>query len=242
MRLAVTAAILTRWRAWTSELHRIHSVTSVHDPSMRRTPTRLALSRGEVHPRLRPSRRKSRLVPPLARRLLLCDGDGCRNAYHIRCLRPMLERVPEEDWFCSNCMLEQKRTLTQADIELAEARRLQQQEEQEAQMRLMGHEWLGQRVTRFFGARVVVGTVTKWLPADEDAGDSALFRVVHDDGDSEDLEERILPPFACHCSSQCACILLSFLGTCACFPYLTHPCRHCTRKRKPPTRWTLSKR
>jgi hypothetical protein len=34
------------------------------------------------------------------------------------------------------------------------------------------------------------GKITRWLPADEEEGDGALFHVVHDaDGDQEDLEE-----------------------------------------------------
>ena len=33
--------------------------------------------------------------------LLLCDG--CDSAYHIRCHRPPLFAVPDDDWYCSNC-------------------------------------------------------------------------------------------------------------------------------------------
>ncbi|KAK9917599.1 hypothetical protein WJX75_006241 [Coccomyxa subellipsoidea] len=33
--------------------------------------------------------------------LLLCDG--CDNACHLGCARPMLRRVPKNDWFCSEC-------------------------------------------------------------------------------------------------------------------------------------------
>jgi hypothetical protein len=46
-----------------------------------------------------------------------------------------------------------------------------------------GHEWLRRRVCRFG----VCGTVVKWSPAEAD--DFALWHVVHDDGDKEDLEE-----------------------------------------------------
>jgi uncharacterized Zn finger protein (UPF0148 family) len=32
---------------------------------------------------------------------LLCDG--CDAGFHMRCLRPPLEHVPEGDWFCPDC-------------------------------------------------------------------------------------------------------------------------------------------
>ena len=35
--------------------------------------------------------------------LLLCDGDGCESAYHIRCLAPPLDEVPEGTWLCPRC-------------------------------------------------------------------------------------------------------------------------------------------
>ena len=51
----------------------------------------------------------------------------------------------------------------------------------------VGHKYLGQRVLRAFGKRLVLGCISRWVPAHEK--DSALFHVVHDDGDEEDLEE-----------------------------------------------------
>ena len=58
-----------------------------------------------------------------------------------------------------------------------------------------GHKWLGLRVARRFhpAGRSVVkcyGTVTSWVPADETEKDPPLWRVEHDDGDKEDLEEE----------------------------------------------------
>ena len=50
-----------------------------------------------------------------------------------------------------------------------------------------GHPLLGKRVLRTFGKCRTFGHITKWLPAD--GVEPALFRVVHDDGDEEDLEE-----------------------------------------------------
>uniref|UniRef100_A0A0D3KVX6 Chromo domain-containing protein n=2 Tax=Emiliania huxleyi TaxID=2903 RepID=A0A0D3KVX6_EMIH1 len=37
--------------------------------------------------------------------------------------------------------------------------------------------------------RVVLGTIACWAREDEEAGDEALFRCRHDDGDQEDLDE-----------------------------------------------------
>ena len=58
-----------------------------------------------------------------------------------------------------------------------------------------GHNWLGVRVARRFhpAGRSVVkcyGTVTSWVPADETERDPPLWRVEHDDGDKEDLEDE----------------------------------------------------
>ena len=55
-----------------------------------------------------------------------------------------------------------------------------------------GHEWVGQQVLRIFpSVGPSTGKITKYLPADEETGDGALFHVVHDaDGDQEDLEEE----------------------------------------------------
>lgn len=35
-------------------------------------------------------------------RMLLCDG--CDSGYHLDCLRPPLETVPIEQWFCAECV------------------------------------------------------------------------------------------------------------------------------------------
>ena len=38
--------------------------------------------------------------------MLLCgteDGKGCGRGFHIHCLSPPLDSVPEGDWFCSDC-------------------------------------------------------------------------------------------------------------------------------------------
>ena len=53
-----------------------------------------------------------------------------------------------------------------------------------------GHPYIGRRVARLFGRRLVLGTVTGFLPACKIQGVGALFRVTHDDGDEEDLEEH----------------------------------------------------
>mmetsp|Transcript_25257 Transcript_25257/g.44891 ORF Transcript_25257/g.44891 Transcript_25257/m.44891 type:complete len:1240 (-) Transcript_25257:53-3772(-) len=51
---------------------------------------------------------------------------------------------------------------------------------------LSGHPWIGQRVTRIFDGKPSDGIIKSWLPPS--GGDEALWHVVHDDGDSEDLE------------------------------------------------------
>ena len=46
-----------------------------------------------------------------------------------------------------------------------------------------GHEMLGKRVARLFGKACSLGTITKWVAADEAEGDPPLFHAEHDDGD-----------------------------------------------------------
>ena len=60
---------------------------------------------------------------------------------------------------------------------------------EELPWRLEGNPWLGRRIRRIFGNVVSDGSLTKWLPAGEDAkAEPALWHAVHDDGDEEDLE------------------------------------------------------
>jgi hypothetical protein len=66
-----------------------------------------------------------------------------------------------------------------------------------AEWRVDGHPWLGERVrrtswaTKRYADGYHDGTLTAWLPEGEDPdGDPALWRMVHDDGDEEDLEEH----------------------------------------------------
>ena len=52
-----------------------------------------------------------------------------------------------------------------------------------------GSAMLGRRVVRRFDKIAVLGSVVAWLPANEE-GDPTLYRLVHEDGDVEDLEEE----------------------------------------------------
>jgi len=53
--------------------------------------------------------------------------------------------------------------------------------------RTHGCDVVGRRAARTFHGKVHHGTITRWLPADGE--DCALFHMMHDDGDEEDLEE-----------------------------------------------------
>ena len=52
-----------------------------------------------------------------------------------------------------------------------------------------GHPWLQRRVRRVFGSDVVDGKVVAYIPAGPHEDEPALWHVMHDDGDEEDLEE-----------------------------------------------------
>jgi hypothetical protein len=36
--------------------------------------------------------------------MLLCDGKGCENAYHLYCLSIPISSIPKGDWFCDECL------------------------------------------------------------------------------------------------------------------------------------------
>lgn len=40
-------------------------------------------------------------------KILLCDGDGCKNAVHQRCHNPILRSVPAGSWYCMPCVEKQ---------------------------------------------------------------------------------------------------------------------------------------
>jgi len=56
-----------------------------------------------------------------------------------------------------------------------------------------GSEFIGKKVQRTFGKRVVYGTIVGWLPPEGE--DEALWHVIHDDGDEEDLDENEVNKF-----------------------------------------------
>ena len=51
-----------------------------------------------------------------------------------------------------------------------------------------GSEWLGKRVARVFGLDRFIGVVISWVRENTD-GDPPLWKIQHEDGDEEDLEE-----------------------------------------------------
>ena len=59
------------------------------------------------------------------------------------------------------------------------------------QWRSSGHLCIGRRVRRIFRRTIIAdGTIACWVPAGPGADDHPLWRVLHDDGDTEDLEEH----------------------------------------------------
>ena len=52
-----------------------------------------------------------------------------------------------------------------------------------------GHCFIGEHISRLYpNGQSAIGTVQKYLPSDGD--DEALFHILHDDGDKEDLDIR----------------------------------------------------
>jgi hypothetical protein len=44
--------------------------------------------------------------------MLLCDGHNCGHGFHLRCLKPPLQRIPEGPWFCASCSAPAGTTVT----------------------------------------------------------------------------------------------------------------------------------
>ena len=63
--------------------------------------------------------------------------------------------------------------------------------EDTVQWRRSGHKWIGMRCFVYYDDKPVSARVTKWLPAAPGGGaaSAALWHVVHEDGDEEDLTE-----------------------------------------------------
>jgi hypothetical protein len=66
-----------------------------------------------------------------------------------------------------------------------------------------GHEWVGRRMRKIFpGYGIIDSTIVGWMPAEEGEGEGesspALWHVVHDDGDEEDLEAYEAEPGLAH--------------------------------------------
>lgn len=78
-----------------AQMHTHH--TCMH--ARKRTHTHTIHTCMHVHERTRSCRACGRSAPE--DRLLLCDG--CEAACHTHCMRPVLGRVPDGDWFCHGC-------------------------------------------------------------------------------------------------------------------------------------------
>ena len=55
-----------------------------------------------------------------------------------------------------------------------------------ASWRSEGHRWIGARVRVYHKDTHVDGTISRWLPEDDDL--EAIWHMEHDDGDEEDLD------------------------------------------------------
>merc|ERR1719223_1905326 len=78
----------------------------------------------------------------------------------------------------------------EAAVALCVSRREEESKLRERAARMLpsGHELIGQRTSRRYGKQEVLGRIERWLPPE--GGEPALFHVVHDDGDEEDLDEE----------------------------------------------------
>ena len=78
----------------------------------------------------------------------------------------------------------------------------EEEEEAEAAWRTSGPR-LGKRLVRTFGGVESCGTVVGWIPAKENSG-TALWHVLHDDGDREDLEKTEVMQAIADCAGGAA--------------------------------------
>lgn len=52
--------------------------------------------------------------------ILMCEGDGCKAAYHLQCLPTPLSQVPDGEWLCEACSAEATRPV--AAMKLSEVK------------------------------------------------------------------------------------------------------------------------
>ena len=82
---------------------------------------------------------------------------------------------------------------TSADAAPADAAPAAAEDEDDEEWLTAGSDWLGKRVVRVFDGVRFIGQVISWVPANDD-GDPPLWKIKHDDGDEEDLEECVIHP------------------------------------------------
>jgi len=61
-------------------------------------------------------------------KMLLCDGPGCENAYHMYCLSIPISAIPEGDWYCDEC-LEARREEEERRRRIAAGEKLEEEED-----------------------------------------------------------------------------------------------------------------
>ena len=144
-------------------------------------------------PLLRPAERNDGLVPTrfchTAERLLLKPSQLVEYAAHPEHRDKEIKKPALKAKFQAACVEIENDPLAGRDSDPPDPPKPAEQEEGWLDS---GHFYIGQRVARRFGPKILCGTISRWLPdsVDESTGetDPPLFHVTHDDGDEEDLE------------------------------------------------------
>ena len=116
------------------------------------------------------------------------DDDGGRRAAAPK-PKPKPKAVPRRE-AKSAAMARTKRSINQDSDESGDEASEEDGDGAAGEWLETGHTWLGALVRRFFMTESDVtfsdGEITRWLPAG--GGEAALWHMVHEDGDEEDLE------------------------------------------------------
>ena len=99
------------------------------------------------------------------------------------------KRITCDNCYCFVCDILATDCKSWSDHCVAENTKDWQDKRHNIEWQTSGHEFVGKRIRQHFtGHGFSLGTITKW--AADDGDDAAMFHVIHDDGDEEDLDER----------------------------------------------------
>jgi hypothetical protein len=118
--------------------------------------------------------------------ILLCDF--CDRSYHLQCHRPPLDKIPEGEFKCMECVAMSKWGISSASSTPGSGtsdkgkKRAQKDDAPESVVPLEAVKYIGSRVAKRFDGEVYFGSITQYNEKTQ------FWHVVYDDNDEEDYD------------------------------------------------------